>query len=150
MEAHAAIEALQAQRKTCDLQHGMTEEEEEEYRNAIAEALDLKASLQKLSSRVASLEQQLRSKDSDLEKLQLQANALEELRELNVRYEGELEELQDQLTGYQQNESRLMEKSRVEEGWEARCRELEKELKASAGLRSQMEKVPLVETIALS
>ncbi|KAG0209086.1 hypothetical protein BGX33_005850, partial [Mortierella sp. NVP41] len=147
MEAHAAIEALQAQRNTCDLQHGMTEEQEEEYRNAIAEALDLKASLKQLSQRIASLEQQLQSKDSELEQLQsrlgeldLQANTIEELKEINARYEGELEDLHDQLIEYQQNESRLMEKSRLEEGWEARCRELEKELNASLGLRSQLEK----------
>ncbi|KAK3805059.1 MAG: hypothetical protein JOS17DRAFT_768917 [Linnemannia elongata] len=146
MEAHAAIEALQAQRNS-DLQNRMTEEQEEEYRNAIAEALDLKASLKQLSQRIASLEQLLKSKDSELEQLQSrlgeldsQANTIEELRELNARYEGELEELHEQLIEIQQNESRLMEKSRVEEGWEARCRELEKELNASLGHRSQLEK----------
>ncbi|KAG0291001.1 hypothetical protein BGZ96_005575 [Linnemannia gamsii] len=146
MEAHAAIEALQAQRNS-DLQNRMTEEQEEEYRNAIAEALDLKASLKQLSQRVASLEQLLKAKDAELEQLQSrlgeldsQANTIEELKELNARYEGELEELHDQLIEIQQNESRLMEKSRVEEGWEARCRELEKELKASLGHRSQLEK----------
>ncbi|KAF9140776.1 hypothetical protein BGX30_005982 [Mortierella sp. GBA39] len=146
MEAHAAIEALQAQRNS-DLQNRMTEEQEEEYRNAIAEALDLKASLKQLSQRIASLEQLLKSKDAELELLQSrlgeldsQANTIEELRELNARYEGELEELHDQLIEIQQNESRLMEKSRVEEGWEARCRELEKELNASLGHRSQLEK----------
>lgn len=155
MEAHAAIEALQAQRNS-DLQNRMTEEQEEEYRNAIAEALDLKASLKQLSQRIASLEQLLKSKDSELEQLQSrlgeldsQANTIEELRELNARYEGELEELHEQLIEIQQNESRLMEKSRVEEGWEARCRELEKELNASLGHRSQLEKVCLVgQTIA--
>ncbi|KAF9128184.1 hypothetical protein BGW39_005287 [Mortierella sp. 14UC] len=146
MEAHAAIKALQEQRN-CQLQHGMSEDQEEEYRNAIAEALDLKTSLKQLSQRVSSLEQQLQSKDSELEQLQsrlgeldAQANTIEELRGLNARYVGELEELHDQRIEYQQNESRLMEKSRVEEGWEARCRELEKELNASLGLRSQLEK----------
>ncbi|KAG0277456.1 hypothetical protein BGZ95_005913 [Linnemannia exigua] len=146
MEAHAAIEALQAQRN-CDLQHGMTEDQEEEYRNAIAEALDVKASLKQLSQRISSLEQQLQSKDSELEQLQsrlgaldAQANTIEELRDLNARYEAEVEELHDQLIEFQANESRLMEKSRVEEGWEARCRELEKELNASLALRSQLEK----------
>jgi DNA repair ATPase RecN len=146
-EAHAAIEALQAQRKS-DLQNRMTEEQEEEYRNAIAEALDLKASLKQLSQRITSLEDLLKAKDTELEQLQSrlgeldsQANNIEELKELNARYEGELEELHDQLIEIQQNESRLMEKSRVEEGWEARCRELEKELNASLGHRSQLEKV---------
>ncbi|KAF9152313.1 hypothetical protein BG015_005459 [Linnemannia schmuckeri] len=146
MEAHAAIEALQAQRNS-DLQNRMTEEQEEEYRNAIAEALDLKATLKQLSQQIASLEQLLKSKDTELEQLQSrvgeldsQANTIEELRRLNARYEGELEELHDQLISIQQNESRLMEKSRVEEGWEARCRELEKELNASLGHRSQLEK----------
>ncbi|KAG0067799.1 hypothetical protein BGZ89_005670 [Linnemannia elongata] len=146
MEAHAAIEALQAQRNS-DLQNRMTEEQEEEYRNAIAEALDLKNSLKQLTQRIASLEQLLKSKDAELEQLQSrlgelgsQANTIEELRELNARYEGELEELHEQLIEIQQNESRLMEKSRVEEGWEARCRELEKELNASQGHRSQLEK----------
>ncbi|KAF9901299.1 hypothetical protein EC991_006281 [Linnemannia zychae] len=146
MEAHAAIKALQEQRN-CQLQHGMSEDQEEEYRNAIAEALDLKASLKQLSQRISSLEQQLQSKDSELEQLQsrlgeldAQTNTIEELRDLNARYEGELQEAHDQLIEYQQNESRLMEKSRVEEGWEARCRDLENELNASLGLRSQLEK----------
>ncbi|KAF9922576.1 hypothetical protein FBU30_007311 [Linnemannia zychae] len=146
MEAQAAIEALQAQRN-CELQHGMTEEQEEEYKRAIAEGLDLKSSLKQLSQRIQSMEQQLQAKDSELDQLHSrlgeldsQANNINELKKLNAQYEGELEALHGQLIELQQNESRFMEKSRVEEGWEARCRELEKERAASLELRSQLKK----------
>ncbi|KAF9349514.1 hypothetical protein BGX26_012195 [Mortierella sp. AD094] len=147
MEAHAAIEALQAQ-KNCDLHHGMTEEQEEEFRNAIAEARDLKASVKQLSQRIESLEQETKAKDLQLKQLQsrlgdfeAQAETIEDLKELSTKYEDQIRELHDQLSEYQQNESRLLEKSRVDESWEMRCRELEQELSASLELRSELEQV---------
>ncbi|KAG0202470.1 hypothetical protein BGX28_005020 [Mortierella sp. GBA30] len=144
-EAHAALEALRAQ-KDCDLQHGMTEEQEDEYRNAITEALDLKATLKQLSGRIDSLEKEAKAKDLELEdlhsrlgELDMQANTIEDLKELTSKYEGQITQLHDRLTESEQNESRLMEKSRADEGWEARCRELEQELDVSLRLRSELE-----------
>ena len=149
MEAHAAIEALQAQ-KNCDLQHGMSEEQEDEYRNAIKEGLDLKAALKQLSQRIETMEQETTAKDLELKQLQsrmgeleAQADTIEDLKDLSSKYEDQIRDLHDQLSEFQQNESRLMEKSRVEEGWEAKCRELDRELCASLELRSELEQVGL-------
>ncbi|KAI1294083.1 hypothetical protein EDD11_008256 [Mortierella claussenii] len=144
-EAHAAIEKFQAQ-KSCELQHGMSEEEEQVYRVAIAEGLSLKAAMQNLSQRTEALEQESKIKDLELEQQRLrlteldaQTETLEGFKDLSAKYEEQINDLHDQLLGYQQNESRLMEKSRVDEGWEARCRELERELEASHVLRSELE-----------
>ncbi|KAG0364245.1 hypothetical protein BGZ54_007700 [Gamsiella multidivaricata] len=145
MEAHAAIEVLQ-QQKNCDLQHGMSEEQEDEYRNAIAEGLELKSKLKQLSQQMESLEQDLKAKDLELQQLQsrlgeidAQADVIEDLKELSGKYEDQIRELHDQLSEYQQNETRLLEKSRVDEGWEARYRELEQKLNASLDIRSELE-----------
>ncbi|KAF9114044.1 hypothetical protein BGX27_000243 [Mortierella sp. AM989] len=138
MEAHAAIEALQAQ-KNCDLQHGMSEEQEEEFRNAIAEARDLKASVKQLSQRVESLEQESKSKDLLIKQLQSRLGDFETQADTIAKYESQIRDLHNQLSDHQQNESRMLEKSRVDEGWESRCRELEHELSASLELRSELE-----------
>ncbi|KAG0266362.1 hypothetical protein BG011_002481 [Mortierella polycephala] len=145
MESHAAIEALQAQ-KNCNLQHGMSEEQEEEYQNAIAEGRKLRTALEHLSERIKSLEEEIKSKDSALEQLQsrlgeldMQANTIEQLREMSAKYEDQIEELQARLHDVQQNESRILEKSRLDEDWDERCRQLERELRASTDLRSRLE-----------
>ncbi|KAF8934386.1 hypothetical protein EDD21DRAFT_377196 [Dissophora ornata] len=145
MEAHAAIEALQAQ-KNCDLQHGMSEEQEMEYRNAIKEGLDLKAALKQLSQRIETMELETNAKDLELKQLQsrvgeleAQTDTIEDLKDLSAKYEEQIRDLHDQLLDYQQNESRLMERSRVEDGWEAKCRELDRELRSSLELRSELE-----------
>ncbi|KAF9960434.1 hypothetical protein BGZ72_006970 [Mortierella alpina] len=145
VEAHAAIEALQAQ-KNCDLQHGMTEEQEEDYRNAITETLNLKETLKQLSDRISAMEQEAKIKDLELEdlharlgELDAQANTIEDLKDLSGKYEAQIADLQDRLAEYEQNESRMMEKSRADEGWEARCRELDQNLGASIEHRSDLE-----------
>ncbi|KAF9950566.1 hypothetical protein BGZ70_001306 [Mortierella alpina] len=145
VEAHAAIEALQAQ-KNCDLQHGMTEEQEEDYRNAITETLNLQETLKQLSGRISALEEEAKIKDLELEdlharlgELDTQANTIEDLRDLTGKYEAQIAELEDRLAEYEQNTSRMMEKSRADEGWEARCRELDKDLGASMEHRSDLE-----------
>ncbi|ORZ19225.1 hypothetical protein BCR41DRAFT_351783 [Lobosporangium transversale] len=145
MEAHAAIEALQAQ-KNCDLQHGMSEEEEEAYRNAIADALELRTAMKELAERIEALEQENHAKDlelaqlrSRLEELEDQAGNAEQLKDLTAKYEDQIRDLHEQLLRYQQNESRLPEKARVDDGWENRYRELEQELNASHQVRSELE-----------
>ncbi|KAF9185159.1 hypothetical protein BGZ51_002930 [Haplosporangium sp. Z 767] len=154
MESHAAIEALQAQ-KDCNLQHGMSEEQEEEYRNAIAESRKLRTTLEHLSERIKSLEEEIKSKDSALEQLQsrlgeldMQADTIEQLREMSAKYEDQIEELQARFHEVQQNESRMLEKSRLDEDWDERCRQLERELRASTDLRSKLEQ-ELADKIAL-
>ncbi|KAG0353650.1 hypothetical protein BG005_007088 [Podila minutissima] len=135
LEAHAAIEALQNQ-KNCDQQHGMSEEQEEEYRQAIAERLDLKSVLKRLSQQVESLENELRAKEAELQNqigvCDEQADTIEELQRLAEKYKSQVQE-------YQRNESRMLEKSRSDEGWETRCRDLEQDLKVSLELRSELE-----------
>ncbi|KAF9287592.1 hypothetical protein BGZ68_001580 [Mortierella alpina] len=145
VEAHAAIEALQAQ-KNCDLQHGMTEEQEEDYRNAITETLNLKETLKQLSDRISALEEEAKLKDLELEdlhsrlgELDAQANTIEDLKDLSGKYEAQIADLQLRLAEYEQNESRMMEKSRADEGWEARCRELDAKLGASMKHQSDLE-----------
>ncbi|KAF9438123.1 hypothetical protein BGZ76_009654 [Entomortierella beljakovae] len=145
MEAHAAIEALRAQ-KNCELHHGMTEEQEEEFRNSLTEARELKVSLKQLSHRVETLEQEIQSKDSQIKQLQTrlrdyetQSGAAEDFKELSSKYEDQIRDLRNQLSNYQQNETRLLEKSRVDENWEIRCRELEQDLGASMDIRSELE-----------
>lgn len=145
VEAHAAIEALQAQ-KNCDLQHGMTEEQEEDYRNAITETLNLKETLKQLSDRISALEEEAKIKDLELEdlhsrlgELDAQANTIEDLKDLSGKYEAQIADLQLRLAEYEQNESRMMEKSRADEGWEARCRELDAKLGASMKHQSDLE-----------
>lgn len=139
LEAHAAIEALQNQ-KNCDQQHGMSEEQEEEYRQAIAERMDLKSSLKRLSQQVESLENELRAKEAELQNrigvADEQADTIEELQRLAEKYKSQIQE-------YQRNESRMLEKSLSDEGWEARCRDLEQDLKVSLELRSELEHVSI-------
>ncbi|KAF9370756.1 hypothetical protein CPB97_002496 [Podila verticillata] len=150
LEAHAAIEALQNQ-KNCDQQHGMSEEQEEEYRQAIAERLDLKTALKRLSQQVESLENELRAKEAELQNqigaVDEQADTIEELQRLAEKYKSQIQEMHGQIQEYQRNESRMMEKSRSEDGWEARCRNLEQDLKVSLELRSELEN-ELMETRA--
>lgn len=144
LEAHAAIEALQNQ-KNCDQQHGMSEEQEEEYRQAIAERLDLKTALKRLSLQVEGLENELRAKEAELQNqigaVDEQADTIEELQRLAEKYKSQIQEMHSQIQEYQRNESRMMEKSRSEDGWEARCRNLEQDLKVSLELRSELENV---------
>ncbi|KAF9397521.1 hypothetical protein BGX21_008781 [Mortierella sp. AD011] len=137
-EATAAIKVLQAQ-KNCDLHHGMTKEQEEEFRNALAEARDLKASVKQLSQRIESLEQELQAKDLQSKQLQSRLSDFDAQAGSVEGFKDQIRRLQDQLSEYQQSESRLLEKSRVDEGWEMRCRELEQELSASLELRSELE-----------
>ncbi|KAG0004343.1 hypothetical protein BGZ79_009575 [Entomortierella chlamydospora] len=137
-EATAAIKALQAQ-KNCDLHHGMTKVQEEEFRNALAEARDLKASVKQLSQRIESLEQELQAKDLQSKQLQSRLGDFDAQAGTIEGFKDQIRRLQDQLSEHQQSESRLLEKSRVDEGWEMRCRELEQELSASLELRSELE-----------
>ncbi|KAG0304460.1 hypothetical protein BGZ98_005495 [Dissophora globulifera] len=144
-EAHAAIEALQAQ-KNCDLQHGMSEEQEEEFRTAIMEARNLKEALKQLTQQIEALEEESKAKDLEIEQLRsrlgeldAQADTIEDLKDLSSKYEDQIRDLQDQLVDYQKNESRMLDKSRIDDGWEARCRELEHELSASLEMRSELE-----------
>ncbi|KAG0046642.1 hypothetical protein BGZ83_008212 [Gryganskiella cystojenkinii] len=131
MEAHAAIEALQSQQK-CDLPHGMTPEQEGEYKAAIAERIDLKSSLKLLSRKIQTLEQQLAHKEQEFQ------NALQGT-QASHQYEEQLQELQSQLLEYQKNETRLLEQSKRDEQWEIRSRELEQELRESLDIRSELE-----------
>jgi chromosome segregation ATPase len=113
----------------------MTEEQEEEFRNAIAERLELIAKVKQLTQRIEAMEQEANAKDSEL--LQLRSRLgeldaqLEDTEELKASYEDQIRELQDQLMEYQQNESRLYERPREDEGWKVQCHELEQELAAS-------------------
>jgi chromosome segregation protein len=139
IRARATIASLEAQ-KNCDLQHGMTEEQEEEFRAAIAERLDLRDRLKQLTEQVEALEQEMLEKDQELEQLRARLAELEAQAEmdedLKAQYEDQIRELQDLIQEYQQNESRLLERPREDEGWKVQCLELEQELAATQEVRS--------------
>ena len=138
MEAHAAIESLQqqlSQKSTCTLQHGMTPEQEVDYKQTLADRLDLQSLLEKLDLQIQAMEQELRTKDQELNQLHGNQD------NLSNEYEGQLQELRNQLLEYQKNETRLLEQSKMDEHWEIRCRELERELGESLDLRSELEQV---------
>ncbi|KAG0244473.1 hypothetical protein B0O80DRAFT_436564 [Mortierella sp. GBAus27b] len=134
IRARATIASLEAQ-KNCDLQHGMTEEQEEEFRAAIAERLDLRDRLKQLTEQIEALEQEMLEKDQELEHLRARLAELEAQAEmdedLKAQYEEQIRELQDHIQEYQQNESRLLERPREDEGWKVQCLELEQELAAT-------------------
>lgn len=137
MESQAAIDSLQqllSQKSTCDLQHGMTPEQEQEFKKAMAERQDLRSLLEKLDDQVQSLQAQLAAKEQELD--QMQSNHA-----LTNEYEAQLDELRNQLLEYQKNETRLLEQSKMDEQWEIRCRELERELGTSLDIRSELEQV---------
>ncbi|KAF9986943.1 hypothetical protein BGZ65_005633 [Modicella reniformis] len=133
-EAHAAIRELQAQ-KNCDLQHGMTDEQEEEFRNAIAERLGLRAKLKQLAQMIEALEREMNAKDSEILQLQSRLDELdmpaEIIEDLKAKYEDQIGDLQDQLLEYQQNGSHMFDNPKADESWRTRCQELEHELAAS-------------------
>ncbi|KAF9204957.1 hypothetical protein BGZ49_004666 [Haplosporangium sp. Z 27] len=142
-EAHNAIEALQAQ-KDCEFQHGMTEEQEEEFRNAIAEGRELKASLKQARQQIEYLEQEIKNKDAQLRQVQSELGNFETQveiieKKISSEYEDQIRDLHDQLLQYQENEARMLEKSKTDDGWENRCRQLEQELNASLEHRSDLE-----------
>lgn len=138
IRARATIASLEAQ-KNCELQHGMTEEQEEEFRNAIAERLDLRSKLKQLTQQIEAMEQKADAKDSEFQQLQSRLEELDAQAEINedlrAKYEDQIRELQDQLMEYQQNESRLFERPREDEGWKGQCHELEQELVATQEVR---------------
>ncbi|KAG0348377.1 hypothetical protein BG004_005322, partial [Podila humilis] len=142
LEAHAAIEALQNQ-KNCDLVHGMSQEQEEEYQQAIAERLDLKSALKQLTQKVQDLESQLRLKGDELQNhldaSDGQAGTIGELQGLAAKYKDQIQEMQAQIQQYQRNETRMTEKSQSDEDWEARCRVLEQDLSVSLEVKSELE-----------
>ncbi|GJJ73159.1 hypothetical protein EMPS_05517 [Entomortierella parvispora] len=135
LEAQAVIDSLQqqlSQKSNCDLQHGMTAEQEQDYKKAMAERLELRSLLEKLDDQVQALQGKLADKEQELD--QMQSNHA-----MANEYEAQLDELRNQLLEYQKNETRLLEQSKMDEQWEIRCRELERELGASLDIRSELE-----------
>lgn len=120
IRARATITALEAQ-ATCELQHGMTEEQEKEFRNAVSEKLELIRQMDAMK---------LEANTRDLKLLYLWSR-LEDAEELKTKYESQIKELQRQLMVYRRNESCLFERPRGDESWKTQCDELEQDLVAS-------------------
>ncbi|KAG0225555.1 hypothetical protein BGW41_004664 [Actinomortierella wolfii] len=136
LEAHAAIEALQAQQKICDLEHGMSEAEQKEYQRALQESKELKNVLKELNEQLQEMEQEAKSNENEIATLQSQAKDFELLQR---QYEDRIQKLNEELD---EAGKQGFEEAQI---WKDRYMKLQQEADDAYTAKAHMEKA-LAET----